>query len=319
MNPFPIHFSIDLEPDERLPGDDNKTYDNAGAALERMAAWRGEIEAATGVPAQFGWYVRMDRHIGALYGDPCAIANRYKPMLDEAARAGDEIGLHIHAIERRRDGGWRANYADERAVCETVDEAFANFKSVFGRNCDAARMGDMWTSKACMAQIARCGARYDITLETGLRPQGIAALYPGTGSKGARPSMLGAPMAPFQPYAADNDDFWVLPLASCARDDFTRPGMWLVSAYSSITTGFRRNRARMMLRPQEEYAPDRLKTLLEAALSEGKQPGFCFAIRNLGPAERVERFIEGLIGLGRERPIKFCTPAEYVRIATAAR
>ncbi len=317
MSPFPIHFAIDLEPDERLPDDNNKAFDSAGMALERMLTLRGEIEAATGAPANFGWYVRMDRHIAALYGDPCAIALRYKSSLDEAARSGDEVGLHVHVMERRGDGAWRVNYADEKAVCENIEESFGAFRSVFGQQCVSARMGDMWTSKAAMRQIAGCGARYDVTLETGLRPQGLGALYPGTGSKGWRPSMLGAPMAPFRPYAGE-EDFWVLPLASYPRGDFDRPGMWLVSAYSAATTGFRRCRARKMLRPQGSYAPGEIKTALNAAMKEGRQPGFCFAIRNFGAGDQIEEFLAALMELARERPLKFCAPAEYVRLATAA-
>jgi hypothetical protein len=318
MSPFPIHFAIDLEPDERLPGEDDKSFDSAGTALERMLSLRSEIEAATGAPVHFGWYVRMDRHIEALYGDPCAIAVRYKSLLNAAAHDGDEVGLHIHVMDRRDDGGWRANYADEKAVYENIRESFGAFRSFFGRQCISARMGDMWTSTAAMRQIARCGARYDVTLETGLRPQGLDALYPGTNSKGWRPSLLGAPLAPFQHYAVDGKKFWLLPLSSYPRNDFHHPGMWLVSAYSSLTTGFRRCRARKMLRPQGVYPPGAVKSALNAALKEGKQPGFCFAIRNFGAGDRVEAFLQALMEMAREKPVKFCTPEEYVRLVTAA-
>ncbi len=318
MNPFPIHFAIDLEPDKRLPEDSDKTFDNAGVALERMAIWRDRIEAVTGAPAQFGWYVRMDRHIGALYGDPCTIAKRYKPLLDEAARAGDEIGLHIHAIERRPGGGWRANYADEFAVCETVSESFANFKTVFGRNCISARMGDMWTSEACMRKIVECGARYDLSLETGRCPKAMAALYPGTGSKGWRPSMVGAPLTPFQPDEASEPGFWAVPLASHPRRDSPLLRVLVLSAYSAAATGFRRIRARKTLRPQEHYQPGELQASLNAAINEGKQPGFCLAIRNYDDAAQTDNFIEALLNFARERPVKFCAPAEYVRLAMAA-
>ena len=107
---------------------------------------------------------------------------------------------------------------------------------------------------------------------------------------------------------------WALPLASSPRRDFLNPRMWLVSAYSGLTTGLRRCRARAMLRPQQTYAPGELKAAIDAALREGKQPGFCVPIRNFGAAEAIESFLDVLCELARERPIKFCTPAEYVRL-----
>ena len=99
MKPFPIHFAIDLEPDERLPDEANKSFDSAGVALERMLSLRSEIEAATGFPAAFGWYIRMDRHVTGLYGDAGVIAVRYKSLLDEAAQ-----GLASRCLEFHEEG-----------------------------------------------------------------------------------------------------------------------------------------------------------------------------------------------------------------------
>ena len=109
MSPFPIHFAIDLAPDERLPDAVNKSYDSAGIALTRMAALRKRLEDATCMSAQFGCYVRMDRHIAGVYGDPGAIALRYKDQLDAASEAGDVVGLHTHCFEPLGNGRWRAN------------------------------------------------------------------------------------------------------------------------------------------------------------------------------------------------------------------
>lgn len=314
MSPFPIHFAIDLEPDERLPDAANKSCDSAGIALSRMSALRKRLEDATGMSAQFGWYVRMDRHIAGLYGDPSAIALRYKDQLDAASEAGDVVGLHIHCFEPLGDGRWRANYADQQLVTEIVDEGFDNFERVFQSPCEVARMGDMWTNENCMRQFAARGVRFDVSLESGLRPKHMSAHYPGTDSKGCRPSMLGAPFAPFQPFGSDENSMWALPLASSPRRDYLNPRMWLVSAYSSVTTGLRRSRARMMLRPQQTYAPGALRAAIDAALQEGKQPGFCVPIRNFGAAGAIEKFLDVLCDVARERPIKFCTPADYVRL-----
>lgn len=318
MKPFPVHFAVDLEPDERLPSRADHSFDNADVALDRMATWRGRLAQATGAPVQFGWYVRMDKHIEALYGDPNAIALRYKSALGAAADYGDEIGLHIHCIDQTPDGRWRANYADPAVVAANIDESTANFRTVFGRSAKAARMGDMWMNDESRRRLAQHEIRYDLTLETGLRPQGIARLYPGTASKGWRRSMLGAPLAPFSSALPDRGEIWTLPLASTPRVDFHRPGMWLVSAYSSLTTGFRRNRARLMLRPHHPWSRESLRAALDRALNEGSQPGFCFAIRNYGAAAQVDLFLQTLCEIAEEKPLRFCAPEEYVQLTQLA-
>lgn len=319
MTPIPVHFAIDLEPDERLPGAHSQSFDSAGVALREIAARRAEFEDKTGARVSFGWYVRMDRHIAAVYGDACAIVEHYHQQLDARAREGDDIGLHIHSIERKKDGGWRANYADAALVDDTIEEAAAHFTEFFGRPCRSARMGDMWTGDHCMEKLASLGVRYDVTPESGLRPQAVAALYPGTDSIGARPSMLATPLAPFQPnlpHAAPGDDFWALPLSSYRRRDFANPGMWLVSAYSAFTTGFKRNRARDVLRPQTQYGPGELRRAIEALFAESETPCLCVASRNFGVPERIHHFLDVLCEIARERPIRFVGAADYVRMAT---
>ena len=166
----PVLFALDLEPDARLPTDVDKSIDNAGVALRSISERRSRLELATGARANVSWYIRMDRHIAAIYGDPCAMAERYRSELETAFAAGDEIGLHIHSIEEDEHGSWRVNYGDPGLIADTVDEAFENFAAFFGRPCRSVRMGDMWTSEACMRQLAAKGVHYDMSIESGLRP-----------------------------------------------------------------------------------------------------------------------------------------------------
>ncbi len=317
MRPIPVHFAIDLEPDKRLPVTSSNAIVSAGDAFREMASRRDELANITGAPAHFGWYVRMDRHMEAVYGDAGAIAARYRNQIEAAAAAGDEIGLHIHSIEQTKDGGWRANYADSALIDATIDEAAANFLNMFGRPARAARMGDMWTSTGCMEALASNGVRYDVTMEAGLRPQSISALYPNTNSRGHRPSMLSTPLAPYQPGIAGGlKDFWILPLSSFRRRDFLNPGMWLVSAYSAVTSGFQRNRARIVFRPQAEHTAENLRRALDETFAECETPSLCVAIRNFGVADRIHRFLDVLVEIAQRRPMRFVGPADYVRMAT---
>ena len=308
----PILFALDLEPDARLPTDVDKTIDNAGVALRSISEMRSTLEQATGARANVSWYVRMDRHIAALFGDPCAMAERFRSELETAFATGDEIGLHIHSIEKDEHGRWRVNYADPNLIADTVDEAFENFAAFFGRSCRSVRMGDMWTSNACMRQLAAKGVRYDMSIESGLRPQHLTGLYPGTSSKGRRPSQVASPSHPYRPFAGEAglDEMWALPLSSHPRTDYHHPGMWLISAYTAAMTGFRRLRARDVVRPQVEAA-------IDAALTANDPPGLCVAVRNYGAAARIEKFFDILCEAAQRRPIQFCTPADYVRLTTA--
>ena len=316
---IPVHFAVDLEPDARLPHDGDKSFDSAGVALETMAGMRRALEKATGAPVQFGWYIRMDRQITALYGDACAIAQRYWAGLETAAAAGDEIGLHVHCFEPQPEG-WRVNYSDDQYVAEITDEALETYAAFFGKSCRAVRMGDMWTNDACQRHLASRGVEYDLSLEPGMRPRAIADNYPGAGGKGDRPSMLGAPLKPFRPFEGDAQcgGMWEIPLASYRRRDFLSPRMWALSGLTAVMTGFRRIHAREIIRPQAEYRPAALRKAIAALLAEDGRSGICVAVRNFGAADRIKLFLELLSEAADAHEIRFCNAPEYVRLARSA-
>jgi hypothetical protein len=132
--------------------------------------------------------------------------------------------------------------------------------------------------------------------------------------------MVAAPLKPFKPFAGEPavEEMWVLPLSSHWRRDYLRPGMWLASVNTMLATGFRRRRARDVLRPQASYSPKELEAAIECAISEPDQPGLCVAVRNFGAADRIEMFFEILCGLAKRLKIQFCTPAEFVRLSGAS-
>lgn len=316
----PVHFAFDIEPDERLPAPGGALCDDAAKVFAAIAARRARIEDATGAPARFGWYVRMDNHIRALYGDATGLAQAHRAALEAAAEAGDEIGLHIHCIDRDRQGAWRVNYADREFVEDNISRSFAAYEAFFGRPCRSARMGDMWTSAYAQRALASAGAQFDLSLETNLRRAPIADAYPkGTACEGARPDALGAPTAPFQPFAGVDDgvgeDFWVIPLSSYRRADYANPRFWLMSGYAAVKTRFRQRSARDILRPYLPYPPQALRARILRVFNEQDRPALFVVSRNFMCGETVLRFLDCLCDLARERPLRFCTPAEYVSLA----
>ena len=325
MNPIPIHFGIDLEPDESLPEIGNAPFDSIGVAFRDMFARRAEIESCTGALVHYGWYVRMDSHIEKLYGDRAAIADRYKRELTQAAEAGDEIGLHIHVMEKPEGGVWRANYADEARTEDEIEKSIECFTEFFGHKPQSARMGDMWARQNCVEKFEELGVRYDLSLECGLRAQGFGRLYPGTNSKGVRKSLLTMPVAPYRParaefrQAAEKSDaynLWMIPLSSAKRQDVFNPGYWIMSAGTAVRSGFQRNQARMVLRPQTQYRPGEVYAALTSLFDEVENPCACLVIRNFGVPDRVHHFIDVLCAMAKERALQFVGPEDYVRLTS---
>ncbi|MEQ8178934.1 MAG: hypothetical protein RIC52_08225 [Amphiplicatus sp.] len=324
---IPVHLAIDLEPDERLPalglGTGAGGLEAAGRALEAMARWRGRLEDATGAPVRFGWYLRLDRHIAAVFGDPLALARRHERALGQAMAAGDEIGLHVHCGEPSARGGWRINYADAALVDDTIDEAAAAFARCFGRPARAARMGDMFASARTLAKFAALGVEVDLSLEQGLRAASMRRDYPGTDSLGARPSLLAVPPRPYRPSArnfrkpAEGESgslgLWAAPLASYPAREVADPRVWALSALSATVAGFNSARARRVIRPQSERTQADLDHALACALDRAPGANLCTAIRNFRYEDRIERFLGALAARGPA--LRFVAPGEFVRLA----
>src|SRR5512137_482975 len=108
MTRIPVLFCIDIEPD---PRDVRSSSDWHGfeATFEYFQALRSRLSAATGIPARYAWFLRMDPQVAVAYGSPDWAVRRYAPQFDALRLAGDEMGLHPHA--------WR--WVDERSTWVT--------------------------------------------------------------------------------------------------------------------------------------------------------------------------------------------------------
>lgn len=67
-------LAFDIEPDDRvgIPAPGSKVdWSGVPATFDFVDGWRDRLAEATGHPAAFSWYVRMDPAITSLHGDPC--------------------------------------------------------------------------------------------------------------------------------------------------------------------------------------------------------------------------------------------------------
>ncbi len=321
MPTIPVHFATDLEPDLATPSIDTATFDNAGVSLREIQAMRHMMEDATGAKVNFGWYVRMDRQVETLFGSGDAIAARYADLLETAALAGDEIGLHIHSIEQTRDG-WRAHYGDPDVIDDIIEHSVEGYFKFFGKPCRSVRMGDIWTNTRCVQKLNEIGIEYDLTAESGMRPHSLSASYPNSNSTGWRPSMLHIKNSPYHPdprafnKVGDDDklSMWMIPLTAHQRHDYLNPRFWALTALSAATSGFRHWRIGKVLRPQEDVSADALNAALVEIFDRHSPPSLCVAARNFGEAQRIQHFLKAICELAKDRDIQFVSPADYVRI-----
>ena len=203
--------TIDVEPGDRqlAPGErpEWSGFLDCCRLFERL---RERLRLHTGRPVHFSWFLRMDPQVAAVYGSPGWVAERYGEALRALERAGDLIGLHVHAWQwRPEEDAWVAAHGDPRWVRRCVAFGAAAFGAARRRPLRAFRFGDRWLSNPTVAQLARLGVRYELTVEPGMRE--APGMVPSERSTGALPDTREAPRRPYRPSLAD----------------YRRPGRWL--------------------------------------------------------------------------------------------
>lgn len=215
---LPVLVCIDIEPDERNVRDAGD-WRGFEATFDCFQALRPRLVEATGTPARYAWFLRMDPQVALAWGSPDWAARRYARELDALQAAGDEMGLHPHAW--RWDDAWSTwvtDHGDQAWVDACVRMSFETFEQVFGRTCRAFRFGDHWMNDATMALVESLGAEVDLTLEPGQKAS-HAIREPFTGRF---PDYTRVPQRPYRPSAADfrrrgNGDarkIWEIPVSA---------------------------------------------------------------------------------------------------------
>ena len=204
---LPVFLAVDVEPDTvALDVAAPAPFHGYEAAHRCLSEARPLLEDRTGSPVRYCWFVRMDPQIARVYGSLTWIAERYGPLLDASARAGDEIGLHPHW--HRWDatlGDWRIDVTDRSWIEDGLQSALEGFVTAFGRPCRTVSFGS-WVSDHLFRLADRAGIRFDLSLRPGQRR--ARAREVGGVSRVALPSHLGLPRHPYRP----------------ARTNFRRPG-----------------------------------------------------------------------------------------------
>jgi hypothetical protein len=194
---LPIVLCIDVEPDSRTPaGAEAGPWIGFEVFAERAPKLRSRLEAVTGRPANFTWFLRMDPQVEQFWGSASWVHDAYGRALNGFAAEGDDLGLHTHTWRWDDTGGaWVADFADDEWGRHCVASGLDAFETAFGRPCDAHRGGDGFLSPGAVAALSERGIPVDVTVEPGRPPD---PLPPGERHRGPLPDHRGAPSRPFR-------------------------------------------------------------------------------------------------------------------------
>lgn len=169
-DPLLIALTFDAEADvfDRSIGREPSAQTPSWRGIEEGIPLIDEVLAAhrdsSGARACATWYVRGDRHIGALFGSPGFLLEKYRALWLQHAASGDEIGFHPH-LYRLAGGEWRQE-TDAAALREQLAESFATMRAA-GFQPRSSRIGEAFGSNEVMAALDELGIECDSTAMPG--------------------------------------------------------------------------------------------------------------------------------------------------------
>ena len=218
----PVVFCVDIEPDPRVfDAADPDSFAGFERLMGRLPQLRERLSEASGKPAAFTWFLRMDPQVAEAWGSPTWPAETYGAVFAELTERGDELGLHTHTWRRdTRADEWFADYQDPIWAEHCLGMGLDAFETAFGRRCTAHRGGDRFLNGAMLSDLEEHGVKVDLTVEPGLPPTGALE---GEAARGLCPDYRGVPS---RPYRSSSDTF-------PAPDPTTRSNLLLVPLVSS--------------------------------------------------------------------------------------
>jgi peptidoglycan/xylan/chitin deacetylase (PgdA/CDA1 family) len=322
---IPLIFCVDVEPDPRLLNPDAPEpwvgYEITQRYLREL---RPRIEAVTGAPVHYSWFLRIDPQIEP-YGSGTWVVDRYPDHMEEIQRAGDEIGVHPHAyrwLESERS--WLHDFGNQAWVEHCLTMSIEGFAKALGRACLSLRYGDRWLNTATVNLADRLGIRFDLTVEPGTLP--YATPSEGERASGPLPDYRRVPRVPYTPSRwdfrrADRRDarsIREIPLTSSYFRLGFHPRQYLRRLRANGVRGRRQNRPLYMW--ESWPTPNTFERLLDRALAAQRRPYLAFAIRTRPDIrEAIGARVETLLAHPVRSRFRFSTPAEALAELERAR
>ena len=193
----PVVLGIDVEPDPRtFDPRDPPPWDGLESFLERIPSFRRLLATATGAPAAFTWFLRMDPQVATTWGSPGWVADNYGDALADLVASGDQLAVHTHAW-RWEDATeeWVADYEDADWMEHCLTVGLDAFEAAFGRPCEAYRGGDYFLNGALLSCLDARGVKADMSVEPGRPPQKPPQ---GDPARGMLPDYREVPTVPYR-------------------------------------------------------------------------------------------------------------------------
>ncbi|MEX2080368.1 MAG: hypothetical protein WEC33_02040 [Dehalococcoidia bacterium] len=321
--PIPVALCFDVEPDELEVALEPRPWLGFERLLDRIDRLRREVEIASGRPATFSWFLRMDPQIATSHGDAAWVVQRYGDALDSLRAAGDTIGIHPHAWRwSDRSRRWIVDHGDLDWVEHCLRLSIDTYRRTMGESCQAMRFGDRFTDARIVQLAAALGIRYDVTLEPG--SHGARSPRPGTVATGRIPSQTMAPREPYRPAPDDplrpavpgrnavSQDLWMIPLTALNSDP-------LVPVWRRLGRRLKhplgpRHRPAPLAAP---WGPVGYWRIVEAHVNASPRPYLAFAVRtdssiDPGSSGALEAKLSALMTTQLVKRLAFTTPDAVV-------
>jgi hypothetical protein len=224
MSEIPVAMCFDVEPDERAVALEPRPWRGFERLIKRVGSLRNELEALTGRPVRFNWFLRMDPQIERSHGHAGWVVEQYGESIHAWRAAGDAVGVHPHCWRwSRARSRWVIDNDDADWVDECVRVSFEAYAATFGEPCRVVRFGDRFVTTRVLRVAAQLGARFDLSVEPGMPGTPPIALSPL--AIGRIPSQTKAPREPYVPSTSDpfrragpqetrTDPLWIIPLTA---------------------------------------------------------------------------------------------------------
>jgi hypothetical protein len=320
----PVILCIDVEPDPRLVSRGTQEpwagYEQTQRYLEGI---RSRLEARTGSPVRYAWFLRMDPQIAESYGDPAWAADRYRKHLENVLRLGDEVGLHPHPYRwLHQESTWLHDFANQSWVEHCLRSSMEAFAVSLGRPCLLMRFGDRWLNTDTVNIAERLGIRLDLTIEPGM--PALPSPMPGELASGPLPDYRRVPRTPYPPSRTDfrrpargyARTIRMIPLTSSHRRWLWRWPFGVL--HRALDNGLRHWRQDTPLYMSHRWrTPDTFDRMLDRALAAQRRPYLAFAIRTVVDPDifsAVDMCLRALLDHPAASRFVFCGPASALAL-----
>jgi hypothetical protein len=284
---IPVIMCIDVEPDDRSPHPDRPCpWRGYVTTHDCFGQLRKKISGATGSPARFSWFFRLDPQVARVYGSPDWALRQYPELVAESQGHGDEIGLHAHPARWDEDGRfWVAEFGAQSWIEHCVKLSLETFHGALGRRCDSFRFGDRWMNNQTLKLLEQQGVRFDLTLEPG--HPGVPSLTRKERSTGSISHSHGAPRHPYRPLHSNflapdpqrKEGIWMIPLSSGPVKG-TLDGLSLFALNAWLCTARRRSFWRDSITLDLAQIPRLFRSTVNWLLSHVERPYLALIIRS---------------------------------------